>query len=1157
MTATTSTTKDAAVVVVVVGLGMVALRFVEKMLEHAAEGSDAAVKFKLVAFGEEPMPAYNRGDSSFLQHVMLTFSLPVKKTVGLTQYFTHRSVDRLLLQPESWYADNNIQLHLGDKVTRIDTASQHVHSEQGVSIKYDYLVIATGSAAFVPPIPGRELKGVFVYRTIEDVKSIEEYALMRVAAAGKGSAVVIGGGLLGLEAAKVATDLGLTTSVIERNPYLMSRQLNQEAAHLLHTELDKLNLTSHCSIGIRQLAPHQDDPERVGCVEMEPLKAKAKADGSPPTPPPEEAEERRSVEVDVVIIATGIKARDEVAREAGIECHERGGVVVDGRMCAKAPNVYAIGEVASFEGNTFGLVAPGYEMAEIAANQIVQRMLASTSGIESAVKLAEFTFPDLSTKLKLMGVHVASFGDYFAKDKEHVPLTYRDPFAYRNAGGVYKRLLFTKDGKRLLGGILVGDTTDYTRLLAISKSKTALKHGTTPADILNPPTKKASGASEGNDLPLEAQVCSCNNVTKAHLVDAVKKKGCSSVGEVRSCTKAGTGCGGCVPLVTEIVIEELGKLGKKVLNHVCEHFAYSRRELFDIVKVTRAKSFEAVLKSHGKGFGCEVCKPTVGSILASLWNEPVLETKNASLQDTNDKFLANIQRGGTYSVVPRVPGGEITPEKLIVLGQVAKKYGLYTKITGGQRIDLFGAQRHDLPEIWEELVAAGFESGHAYGKALRTVKSCVGSTWCRYGRRDSVGFAIALEQRYKGIRAAHKIKGGVSGCIRECAEAQSKDFGLIATEKGYNLYVCGNGGSKPVHAVLLAADVSETLVIRYLDRFLMYYIATADRLQRTARWLEKLQPEGGIEHVKAVVIEDKLGIAGELERQMEALVNSYFCEWKDVVVNPERRKLFRQFVNDEAPQDTIEFITERGQRRPADWDPDVPASTVEAAAAAAEAESAKLPELPKSSMPDGMAITAWKGEMRWLKIGHVSDFPVDGGATVKIGETQIAVFNFTAMGKWYATQNMCPHKRAFVLSSGILGDAGTDAKVSCPNHKKNFSLSTGACLSDAGTSAIATFAVQVDPASGTVSIHVPPTPELDDVLGTSKHMVKASRNMKANGRLRVVDAEVLGDGQERYAHLWSGERPRHVELEIEGPVTILKEGVGCGSGGCGDSKLDW
>ena len=361
--------------------------------------------------------------------------------------------------------------------------------------------------------------------------------------------------------------------------------------------------------------------------------------------------------------------------------------------------------------------------------------------------------------------------------------------------------------------------------------------------------------------------------------------------------------------------DQLSERGLEVDTAICEHFSYTRQELFHLIKVGNIESFDDLLDKYGSGRGCDICKPTVGSILASLWNDYVLKEKHVGLQDTNDTFLANMQKNGTYSVVPRIAGGEITPDKLIVLGEVAKKYNLYTKITGAQRVDLFGARVQQLPSIWKELVDAGFETGHAYGKALRTVKSCVGSTWCRYGVQDSVAMALYVENRYKGLRSPHKLKSAVSGCTRECAEAQSKDFGIIATENGWNLFVCGNGGMKPRHADLFATDLDDETLIRYIDRFLMFYVRTAGRLQRTSVWMDNL--EGGLDYLKQVVIEDSLGIAEELEDQMNNIVGTYQCEWKRTIENPERLKRFVQFVNADAEDEQIIFVQERGQPRPA------------------------------------------------------------------------------------------------------------------------------------------------------------------------------------------------------------------------------------------------
>src|SRR5205814_1562236 len=430
---------------------------------------------------------------------------------------------------------------------------------------------------------------------------------------------------------------------------------------------------------------------------------------------------------------------------------------------------------------------------------------------------------DLSTKLKLMGIDVASFGDGFASADGAQAIVFSDPVAK-----VYKRLVVDREGTRVLGGIFVGEASTYQVLLQMARGDMPTPEH--PEQLILPASNGDSGQSLGvSGLADGATVCSCNNVTKATIRGAIAEEGLTDVGGIKSGTRAGTTCGGCVPLVTELLKDELRKAGVEVRNHICEHFAYSRQELFDIVRVHRVVSFSELLATHGRGSGCEICKPAVASMLASLGGGYILDGEQAGLQDTNDHFLANLQRDGTYSVVPRLPGGEVTPEQLVAIGTVAQEFGLYTKITGGQRIDLFGARVEQLPTIWARLIDAGLESGHAYGKALRTVKSCVGKSWCRYGVQDSTAMAVELELRYRGLRAPHKLKSAVSGCGRECAEAQSKDFGIIATESGWNLYLCGNGGMRPQHAVLFAEDLDTATLILYLDRFLMFYIRTADR----------------------------------------------------------------------------------------------------------------------------------------------------------------------------------------------------------------------------------------------------------------------------------------------------------------------------------------
>jgi nitrite reductase (NADH) large subunit len=430
-----------------------------------------------------------------------------------------------------------------------------------------------------------------------------------------------------------------------------------------------------------------------------------------------------------------------------------------------------------------------------------------------------------------------------------------------------------------------------------------------PARLVLPAT---DGDAPALAMPDSATVCSCHNVTRGEVAGAIAEQGLCEIAAVKSCTKAGTGCGSCVPLLKNI----LTQCGVEPVRALCEHFDVSRADLFEIVRVTGIRTFSELVAQHGRGRGCDICKPAVASILASVYNEHVLDGERATLQDTNDHHLANLQKDGTYSVVPRIPGGEITPDKLIVIGEVARDFGLYTKITGGQRIDLFGARVEQLPAIWRRLVDAGFESGHAYGKALRTVKSCVGSTWCRYGVQDSVGLAVDLELRYRGLRAPHKIKAGVSGCARECAEARGKDFGIIATENGWNLYLGGNGGFSPRHAELFAQDLDTDTLIRYIDRFLMFYVRTADRLQRTAAWIESL--EGGLDHLREVIIEDSLGICADLDAAMERHVASYSDEWRDALEDPAKLARFSSFVNAPGQRDPdIVFVAERGQPRPA------------------------------------------------------------------------------------------------------------------------------------------------------------------------------------------------------------------------------------------------
>ncbi|WP_405569515.1 nitrite reductase large subunit NirB [Streptomyces sp. NBC_01167] len=817
--------------IVVVGHGMVGQRFLEALAERGTTGHA-----RIVVLCEEPRPAYDR--------------------VRLTSYFDGRTPDELSLADADFMERHGIELYLDDPAETVERAARTVTSRAGRTFTYDTLVLATGSYPFVPPVPNKDAEGCFVYRTIEDLLAIEEYAKTATTGA------VVGGGLLGLEAAGALKGLGLTTHIVEFAPRLMPVQVDEGGGAALLRTIEGMGLTVHTGTGTQEITV--DDSGAVNGMAL--------SDGS-------------VLATDLVVFSAGVRPRDQLARDMGLEVGARGGIVVDGQCRTSDPAVFAIGECAlAADGRVYGLVAPGYEMAQTAA-----AALAGEAG--------EFTGADMSTKLKLLGVDVASFGDAHGAAEGCLDVVYSD-----SRSGVYKKLVVGAGGE-LLGGVLVGDAEQYGLLRPLTGSVPPVS----PEQLVLPAGAGAPVALGPSALPDDAVICSCHNVTKGEIC------ACSSLPEVKKCTKAGTGCGSCVKVISQL----LPPSGEKGL---CGCFGHTRSELYEIVRTLRFTSYAQLLDSHGREEtrgtdGCEICKPAVGSILASLDGGYILDGEQAALQDTNDHFLANLQRNGSYSIVPRIPGGEITPEKLIVIGEVARDYGLYTKITGGQRIDLFGARVDQLPGIWARLVDAGFESGHAYGKALRTVKSCVGQTWCRYGVQDSVRMAIDLELRYRGLRSPHKLKSAVSGCARECAEAQSKDFGIIATASGWNLYVGGNGGATPRHADLLAQDLSDTELVRLIDRFLMFYIRTADRLERTSTWLERL--EGGLEHLRDVVVHDSLGLCDELEALMAQHVAGYRDEWAETLRDPDRLRRFVSFVNaPDTPDPSVRFVPERGQIKP-------------------------------------------------------------------------------------------------------------------------------------------------------------------------------------------------------------------------------------------------
>ncbi|KAA3581147.1 nitrite reductase large subunit NirB [Enterobacter cloacae] len=908
---------------VVVGHGMVGHHFLEDCVNR-----NLHQQYQIVVFGEERYAAYDR--------------------VHLSEYFGGRSAESLSLVEGDFFARHGIELRLSQQIVAIDRDAHVVRTASGHETHWDKLVLATGSYPFVPPVPGNTLPGCFVYRTLDDLNNIAAHA--------KGSrrGVVIGGGLLGLEAANALKQLGLETHVVEFAPNLMAVQLDNDGAAMLRKKIEALGVGVHTSKATTEIAATDD-----GLV----LRF---ADGE-------------QLDTDMVVFSAGIRPQDALAPSSGLAIGERGGICIDTACQTSDKDIFAIGECALWEGKIFGLVAPGYQMARVAA--------ATLAGEEKS-----FTGADMSTKLKLLGVDVASFGD--AHGRTPGALSYQWTHGPQQ---IYKKIVVSHDNKTLLGGVLVGDASEYATLVQMMLNGISLPKE--PETLILPAfsgsAPKALGVAA---LPDSAQICSCHNVSKGDICQAVSA-GATEIGAIKQGTKAATGCGGCSALVKQVMEFQLAEQGVEVKKDICEHFPYSRQEIYHLVRVNHIRTFDQLISRYGQGHGCEICKPLVGSVLASCWNEYLLKPAHLPLQDTNDRYFANIQKDGTYSIVPRMPAGEVTADGLIAIGQIAKCYGLYSKITGGQRIDLFGATLEQLPEIWQALVEAGFETGHAYGKSLRTVKSCVGSTWCRYGVQDSTGLAVKLEHRYKGLRAPHKIKMAVSGCTRECAEAQSKDVGVIATDKGWNLYLCGNGGMKPRHADLFASDLDEETLIRTVDRFLMFYIRTADRLQRTSTWMDNL--EGGLDYLREVILDDSLGIAQELEQEMARVVETYQCEWQTTLNDPNRLALFRTAVNGPATEES----------------------------------------------------------KRWQEICGLDEIPEQAGIGARLGRKPIALFRF---GKSvYALDDQEPGSDANVLSRGILGDAAGEPVVISPLYKQRIRLRDG-CQVDNGEPAVRAWPVKIE-----------------------------------------------------------------------------------------------
>lgn len=761
--------------IVVVGAGMTAHRLVAGLRSR-----DPAGAWSLTVIGDEPHEPYDR--------------------VHLSEWFAARDAQALTLDRGVW-DDPRVTLVTGDAVASLDRTASVVTTRSGRQVHYDRAVLATGSWAWRPRAEGTDLPGLFTYRTLDDVAGLAGWVRLRERALGRAvRGVVVGGGVLGLEAAAALQRLGADATVVEFADRLMSVQLDQGGGEMLRLMIEDLGVTVRTGAGAHRFLPAGDGS--VGSVEL--------TDGS-------------ALPTDVVVFSVGIRPRDRVAREAGLAIGERGGVVVGEACQTSDPGVWAIGECASVDGVCAGLVAPGNDMADV----VVDRFL----GGERVHRHA-----DDGTRLKGVGVEAASFGDVNAVSAGALEVSFVDPIHRR-----YRKLVLSDDATTLLGGVFVGDIGLYSALRPLLGRPL----GADPAAVVAPD-------GEG-------------------LAD------------------------------TEL----------------CEHFAMSRATLYRLVREEGLRTFSEVVAAHGTGRGCAVCRTTVASILSTLHRGHALEGEHAALQETNDHVMANLQKNGTYSVIPRMPGGEVRADQLLEFARTADDFGLSVRVTGGQRLAMFGARLDQLPEIWRRLTTVGFESGHAYGKSLRTVKTCVGRTWCRFGVQDSSGMAVRLELRYRGLRSPHKIKLGVSGCARECAEARGKDVGIIATHQGWNLYVGGDGGAQPAHAQLLAEDVDDETLVRYVDRFLVLYVQEADRLQRTAPWVA--ERAGGLDELRRVVVEDSLGIADELEAAMAEHVRDDEDEWSATLADPGKLRKFTPFVNAPGAVDgDLAFVPERGQVRPAD-----------------------------------------------------------------------------------------------------------------------------------------------------------------------------------------------------------------------------------------------
>jgi nitrite reductase (NADH) large subunit len=778
---------------VMVGNGMAGVRTLEELLKLAPDLYDITV------FGAEPHPNYNR--------ILLSPVLAGEQTV-----------DDIVLNPLDWYQENAITLHMGRKVVKIDRSARVVEAEDGTRAEYDRLLLATGSNPFILPVPGADLEGVISFRDIADVD-----AMIRASSQYR-HAVVIGGGLLGLEAANGLMKRGMDVTVVHIGPWLMERQLDEPAARLLQKSLEEKGMKFLLQKQTDELV--RGESGRVAAIKFK--------DGD-------------SAPADLVVMAVGIRPNTELAESAGLHCNR--GIVVNDTMQTFDPRIYSIGECAAHRGTAYGLVAPLFEQAKVCANHLAHYGIGRYQGSIT------------STKLKVTGIDLFSAGDFIGGEGTEAIL-YSDPI-----GGVYKKLVI-KDNK-LVGGVMYGDTVDgawYFSLLRdgkdVSELRDHLMFGQDHCGNLG-----HQGINKAATMTDDMEVCGCNGVCKGDIVKAIREKGLFTLEDVRKHTKASSSCGSCTGLVEQILAVTAGgdysaapktksMCGCTDHTHEAVRDAISQNKLLTIPQVMTFMEWRTPN-------GCASCRPALNYYLISTW--PGEAEDDPQSRFINERAHANIQRDGTYSVIPRMWGGQTTPSELRRIADVAEKYAIPSvKVTGGQRIDLLGVKKEDLPKVWADL---DMPSGHAYGKALRTVKTCVGSEWCRFGTQDSTQMGIDLEKVFFKMWAPHKVKLAVSGCPRNCAEVAIKDVGIIGVDSGWEIYVGGNGGIKTEVAQFLVKVKTPDEVLEYSGAFLQLYREEARYLDRTVHYLERV----GLDYVKKKILDDHEGRRALYERLLFAL----------------------------------------------------------------------------------------------------------------------------------------------------------------------------------------------------------------------------------------------------------------------------------------------